>query len=281
MLLRHYSWRNCATKKVNFLSMALKKLLKKLRGIGLVTALVAASMVFSSFGYNSTFSFESTSYTMDEVLESSNPFKFYLEPELSYSPKLNVYDSLDLGTKGLNFDAFRYALQGMQKMLNNGLVFNNNIVTIADFSQPSYNKRLYVVDLDNYQVLFNTYVSHGRNSGNEIPKEFSNNFSSNQSSLGFYLTKGTYKGKHGYSLQLEGLEKGINDNAFRRAIVIHGASYVNERMISSLGYIGRSQGCPAVSIKESKKIISTIKDGTCFFIYSPLSSYLNQSGLLN
>src|SRR5688572_3133676 len=250
--------------------MVFKKLLNKLRGIGMVSALAATSMVFSSYGYNSNFSIVTSSHTTDAVLESVNPFKFYLEPAVNLMPKLQVYDSLDLGTRGLNFDAFRYALQGMQRMKDMGYEFNSNIVTIADFSQPSYKKRLFIVDLDNYQVLFNTYVSHGRNSGKEIPKKFSNKLSSYQSSPGFYLTKNTYFGKHGYSLQLEGLEKGINDNAFRRAIVMHGADYVNERMISSLGYIGRSQGCPAVSTRESKKIISTIKDGTCLFIYSPL-----------
>jgi hypothetical protein len=261
--------------------MTFTKLLNKLRGIGMVTALAAISMVFSSYRYNSNFSLVTSSYTTDAVLESVNPFKFELEPEVSLMPKLQVYDSLDLGTKGLNFDAFRYALQGMQRMKDMGYEFNSNIVTIADFSQPSYNKRLYIVDLDNYEVLFNTYVSHGRNSGKDIPKKFSNKMSSFQSSLGFYLTKDTYFGKHGFSLQLEGIEKGINDNASRRAIVLHGADYVNERMISSLGYIGRSQGCPAVSIKESKEIISTIKDGTCLFIYSPLSSYVDRSSLLN
>jgi hypothetical protein len=247
----------------------------------MVTALTATAIVFSSYSYSSNFSLVTASHTTDAVLESVNPFKFNLEPEVSLMPKLQVYDSLDLGTKGLNFDAFRYALQGMQRMKDMGYEFNSNIVTIADFSQPSYNKRLYIVDLDNYQVLFNTYVSHGRNSGKDIPKKFSNKMSSFQSSLGFYLTKDTYFGKHGYSLQLEGVEKGINDNAVRRAIVLHGADYVNERMISSLGYIGRSQGCPAVSIKESKEIITTIKDGTCLFIYSPLSSYVDRSSLLN
>jgi len=258
-----------------------KKLLNKLRGIGMITALAATSMVFSSYNSNSTFSLVNSSYSVDAVLESSNPFKFDLEPAVSLMPKLQVYDSLDLGTKGLNFDAFRYALQGMQRMKDLGYEFNTNIVTIADFSQPSSKKRLYIVDLDNYQVLFNTYVSHGRNSGKDVAKKFSNKLSSYQSSLGFYLTKDTYFGKHGYSLQLEGLEKGINDNASRRAIVMHGANYVNEKMISSLGYIGRSQGCPAISTRESKEIISTIKDGTCLFIYSPLSSYVNKSSLLN
>ncbi|HSB93331.1 MAG TPA: murein L,D-transpeptidase catalytic domain family protein [Flavitalea sp.] len=261
--------------------MMVKKLLNKLRGIGMVTALAAGSMVFSSYGYSSNFSFVNASYTTDAVLESSNPFKFNLEPVVSLMPKLKVYDSLDLGTKGLNFDAFRYAVQGMQRMKDLGYDFNTNIVTIADFSQPSTKKRLYIVDLDNYQVLFNTYVSHGRNSGKDVANRFSNKLSSYQSSLGFYLTKGTYFGKHGYSLQLEGLEKGVNDNAARRAIVVHGADYVNEKMVSSLGYLGRSQGCPAVSIKESKEIIATIKDGTCLFIYSPLASYISKSSLLN
>lgn len=261
--------------------MLFKKLHNKLRGIGLVFAFVAASMVFSSYSYSNAYSFANSTYSSDAILESIVPFRFNLEPEVSFMPKLQVYDSLDLGTKGLNFDAFKYALQGMQRMVNLGYQFKSNIITIADFSQPSYNKRLYVVDLDNYQVLFNTYVSHGRNSGKELPKKFSNKLSSYESSLGFYLTKDTYFGKHGYSLQLEGLEKGINDNAFRRAIVLHGADYVNERTIASLGYIGRSQGCPAVSPAVSKEIIGTIKDGTCLFIYSPLSSYLAQSPLLN
>lgn len=261
--------------------MVVKKLLNKLRAIGMVTVLAATSIVFSSYSYNSSFSFVSSSYTGDAILESVNPFRFNLEPAVSLMPKLQVYDSLDLGTKGLNFDAFKYAIEGMQRMRDVGYEFNSNILTIADFSQPSYKKRLYIVDLDNYQVLFNTYVSHGRNSGKELAKKFSNKMSSYQSSPGFYLTKDTYFGKHGYSLQLEGVEKGINDNAFRRAIVIHGADYVNERMISSMGYLGRSQGCPAVSIKESKEIISTIKDGTCMFIYSPVASYVQKSRLLN
>src|SRR6476620_3224680 len=117
--------------------MVVKKLLTKLRGIGTVTALAVSSIVFSSYNSNSSFSFVNASYTGDAVLESINPFKFNLEPEVSLIPKLQVYDSLDLGTKGLNFDAFRYAIQGMQRMRDLGYEFNSNIVTIADFSQSS------------------------------------------------------------------------------------------------------------------------------------------------
>lgn len=261
--------------------MAIKKLLNKMRGLGMGVSLLIGSFVFSSYSTDRSFLFNSSSLVMDAVLASVNPFTFDLKPEARLSSKLEVYDSLDLGSKGLNFDAFRYALRGMQHLAEQGYIFNSNIITIADFSQPSYQKRLYVVDLDRYEVLFNTYVSHGRNSGKDVAKKFSNRLSSYQSSPGFYLTKDTYFGKHGYSLQLEGLEKGINDNAFRRAIVLHGADYVNERMIASMGYIGRSQGCPAVSSELSKEIIATIKDGTCMFIYSPLDSYVRKSQLLN
>lgn len=261
--------------------MALMTLIKKFRGIGIAGLLVVSSFLFSSYSYNKSFSFSAANLAGTEVLAAVNPFTFNLEPATNFLQKLNVYDSLQLGVLGLNFEAFQSALRGMQRLVENGYHFNSNVITIADFSQPSYKKRLYVVDLNNYQVLFNTYVSHGRNSGKELASRFSNRLSSYQSSPGFYLTGNTYFGKHGYSLQLEGLEKGINDNARRRAIVLHGAKYVDERYIARQGYIGRSQGCPAVSSKISKEIIGTIKDGTCLFIYSPESSYLAQSAFLN
>jgi hypothetical protein len=140
---------------------------------------------------------------------------------------------------------------------------------------------LYVVDLKNYQVLYKTYVAHGRNSGTVMANSFSNNPSSYKSSLGFYKTLDTYVGKHGYSLKLEGLEKGINDNADERAIVMHGADYVNPSYIPKLGYIGRSQGCPAVSNKEAAPIINTIKNGSCLFIYSPDGVYQQRSSILS
>jgi hypothetical protein len=140
---------------------------------------------------------------------------------------------------------------------------------------------LYIVDLKNYQVLYKTYVAHGRNSGTVMANSFSNSPSSNKSSLGFYKTLGTYIGKHGYSLKLQGLEKGINDNAYNRAIVLHGAEYVDPNYASRLGYIGRSQGCPAVSPKEATPIINTIKEGTCLFIYSPNASYQHRSSILS
>ncbi|MCY7357511.1 MAG: murein L,D-transpeptidase catalytic domain family protein, partial [Rudanella sp.] len=175
-----------------------------------------------------------------------------------------VFDDLNLETRGLNRTVFDHALRGMQKMMD-----AKPVLSIVDMSQPSSKKRLYVIDLVGRKLLFNTYVAHGRNSGVLLAEKFSNTNSSFQSSLGFYQTLGTYQGKHGLSLQLKGLERGINDNAFARAIVMHGANYVCEDIIRNTGRLGRSQGCPAVSNAESKPIIQAIKGGSCLFIYSP------------
>ena len=194
---------------------------------------------------------------------------------------ISVYDSLRLNVSGLNRKAFELAQQGYQKLREQGALLNDNIISIIDFSLPSTEKRLYVVDLKNYQVLYKTYVAHGKNSGGLMANSFSNKPSSNKSSLGFYKTLGTYIGKHGYSLKLQGLERGINDNAYQRAIVMHGADYVSPNYIPKLGYIGRSQGCPAVASKEATPIINAIKDGSCLFIYSPNSFYQQRSSILS
>ena len=193
---------------------------------------------------------------------------------------VSVYDSLRLNMAGLNRTAFELAQQGFEKLKEQGTILNDNIISIIDFSLPSTEKRLYVVDLKNYQILHKTYVAHGRNSGTVMANSFSNSPSSYKSSLGFYKTLGTYIGKHGYSLKLQGLEEGINDKALERAIVMHGADYVNPGYISKLGYIGRSLGCPAVSSREATPIINTIKNGSCLFIYSPNNAYQQHSPIL-
>lgn len=191
----------------------------------------------------------------------------------------SVYDSLHLNLKGLSRQAFDFAKQGLQKLIDEGKLLNNSIISIVDFSLPSNQKRLFVLDLQNYKVLFNTLVAHGKNTGREVATSFSNQNESYKSSPGFYMTKETYQGKNGYSLKLEGLERGINDNAFERGIVIHGASYVCNEYVNSQGYIGRSQGCPAVPVEINRPIINTIKNGTCLFVYHP--SYINRSSVLN
>ncbi len=202
-------------------------------------------------------------------------------PDSSASIKLNLYDSLRLGSLGLGRQVFDYAIKGLNFMKEMGTLGNEQIISIVDFSKPSSEKRLFIIDLKNYKVLFNTYVAHGMQSGKEFANQFSNRPESNKSSLGFYETMETYVGGNGYSLRLQGIEQGINDNANRRAIVMHGAGYVDENLIHSQGYIGRSWGCPAVPPRLSKPIIDIIKNGTCLFIYSPEINYLSHSKILN
>lgn len=192
-----------------------------------------------------------------------------------------LYENLDLQDLGLSKQTFDYAMKGFNLLLEQGRVENENIISIVDFSMPSSKKRLFVIDLKQVKVVFNTYVAHGVNSGAAMAKEFSNTPESLKSSLGFYQTQQTYLGGHGYSLKLEGLEKGINDNANSRDIVIHAADYVTEDFIKARGYIGRSWGCPALPEKLNKPIINKIKGGTCLFLFSPDKTYLSRSKIIN
>lgn len=191
------------------------------------------------------------------------------------------YDSMHLNNLGLSKTAFIYAMKGFNYLVQHGKVAKDNIISIVDFSQPSSRKRLFIIDVSNLRVLYNTYVAHGVNSGKEYANQFSNIPESNKSSLGFYKTKNTYLGGNGYSLRLSGLERGINDNAEKRDIVIHGAGYVDESLIRSQGYIGRSWGCPALPEKLHKPIIDKIKNGSCLFIYSENNAYLKKSKIIN
>lgn len=192
-----------------------------------------------------------------------------------------VFDSLNLERLGLSREAFDNAIHGFNKLYENGRLSNDRIITIIDFSKASSQKRLFILDMEQGKLLCHTYVSHGVNTGLEYARNFSNIPESNQSSLGFYQTGGTYIGKNGFSMKLIGLEKGFNDNAESRAIVMHAAPYVNAAMARSKGYIGRSWGCPAVPVELHKKIIDLIKGGTCLFIYSPNINYLAHSRVIN
>lgn len=191
------------------------------------------------------------------------------------TPWMALYDSLQLGKLGLSKMAFLYGYAGYQQM-----DLEKSVLAIADFSQSSRKKRLYVIDFQKKKLLLHTYVAHGRNSGVEFASKFSNRNSSFQSSLGFYKTMQPYQGKHGLSLRLQGIEKGINDHAYERAIVVHGADYVSERFINSTGRLGRSQGCPAVPIKDHTQLIQSIQGGAALFVFSPDRHYLNSSNLL-
>ena len=191
----------------------------------------------------------------------------------------SLYQKLALAAKGLSYQAFEMAYTGMHELYEAGKIQNNQLLTIVDFSLPSTQKRLFVIDVIKGALLFNTYVAHGKNSGKLMATRFSNRPNSYESSLGFYVTENTYKGKHGFALRLNGLEPGINDNALNRGIVMHAANYVNEQFIRMQGYLGRSEGCPALPPKVTSAIIGTIKEGSCLFIYSSNQQYLAQSTL--
>lgn len=191
-----------------------------------------------------------------------------------------MYQNMELQKAGLSEAAFAFAIKGYESLKNSGMLQNTRVLTICDFSKASTEKRFFVIDLESYKLLFHSLVSHGRNSGTNYAVSFSNRPSSNMSSLGFFVTRSTYSGKHGYSLHIDGVEKGINDLAYQRAIVVHGAPYVSEYLGFSQGYIGRSLGCPALPEKIAGKVIDQIKDGSCFFIYAPEKNYLTHSPVL-
>lgn len=246
---------------------------KKLRGFYLIVSSFVIAILHLPFAFAKSASGSKLFYHNDAAVDKKNPESLHFFPSIK-----SVYDSLHLGLAGLSQQAFEFAKKGLNKLMEEGKLLNDSIISIIDFSQPSNKKRLFVLDLKNYQVLFNTLVAHGRNTGREWASYFSNQGSSYMSSPGFYVTRETYEGKNGYSLKLEGLERGVNDNAYSRGIVVHGAQYVSQDLANAQGYIGRSQGCPAVPVQASKPIINTIKGGTCLFIYHP--SYVQRSEVL-
>ena len=191
-----------------------------------------------------------------------------------------LFDSLHLGKLGLGRRPYDYAMLGYHVLKAKGMLNNDRIISIADMSSPSGRKRFFVLDIKNYKLLFVTYVAHGKNSGLDKSLYFSNEPESNKSSVGFYITSSTYSGGHGYSMRLEGQEIGFNNKAKERDIVVHSADYVNESVVKSQGYIGRSLGCPALSPEMYKPIIDKIKNGSCLFIYGNDSKYITNSRLL-
>jgi hypothetical protein len=194
----------------------------------------------------------------------------------------STYDAISVQTAGLDKRVYSKAVIGYLNMKAQHMLSNDkNIISVVDFTKPSTQKRLWVIDLDNEKVLFNSMVAHGHNTGEQWATCFSNQCSSYMSSLGFYVTGETYEGKHGLSLKLNGMDKGFNDNALTRGIVVHAADYVSESFIAQVGRIGRSQGCPALPADIAPDVINTIKDGTCLFLYYPDHKYEQSTQFYN
>lgn len=196
----------------------------------------------------------------------------------SMNPVTEIYEGLHTNNGALpSKEVFTLAIQGWNKMKGN---LKSKVLTVIDFSLPSTAKRMWIIDPEKREILLNSVVSHGRNSGDLMAKNFSNQPESFKSSLGFYKTAETYSGKHGYSLRLDGLEKGFNDQARNRAIVIHGADYAREEFAKSVGRLGRSLGCPALPSELSAQAINLIKDGSLLFIFGEDENYINKSSLI-
>ena len=187
-----------------------------------------------------------------------------------------IYEEIGL-ENCLDWDIFKISMIGLSRLQKNNVIPNNSIITIIDYSKPSTEERFFVLDLQNNKILYSCLVAHGKNSGWDKAKDFSNQSGSFKSCLGFFLTSDTYYGKHGYSLKLKGLESTFNDKAEDRTIVIHKASYVSQEFIAINGRLGRSWGCPALPVEIAVKIINEIKNGTCLFIYANNSDYLLKS----
>lgn len=182
--------------------------------------------------------------------------------------------------KNIDYSVLKKAMTGYYALKNKGMLKNDGVLTIIDYNQPSVKKRLFVIDMDRNRLLASSLVAHGKNSGQNRAVKFSNVPGSFKSSLGFFVTDRTYQGKHGYSLRLRGLERGINDNALMRNIVIHGAKYVSSDFIRRHGRLGRSHGCPALPFSEYRQVIDLIKGGSCLFIYNG-ENYVGRSNLLS
>jgi hypothetical protein len=176
----------------------------------------------------------------------------------------------------MDYEVFRMAMTGFSKISPE----KDNLLSIIDFGLPSTMQRFYVIDLKNRNLLYYTYTSHGVNTGENMAESFSNKEGSRQSSIGFYKTAETYEGKHGTSLKLDGLERGFNNNARKRYIVIHSADYVTDEFIQENGRLGRSWGCPALPPDLTQDIIEIIKEGTVLFVYGEDEDYLRKSKLI-
>jgi len=188
------------------------------------------------------------------------------------SPPTAVANKFQRAPAGLGARVFDLAIRAFRRALENGQTAARTL-TIIDYSLPSTERRLWVLDLAHGKVLFRELVAHGRETGENLARAFSNEPGSYRSSLGVFVTGATYVGKHGLSLRLHGLEPGINDRAEERAIVMHAADYVSEDLALKQGRIGRSQGCPAVRPAVARKLIDTIRDGTLVFAYYPDAKY--------
>jgi hypothetical protein len=196
------------------------------------------------------------------------------------SLRLPLALQLSQAAPGIDRDVLDLALSAVQCARAAGQGTHAERLAVIDYSMSSLRPRLWVFDLASHRLLYNEVVAHGQGSGGDRPSHFSNDDGSHASSLGLFVTRDTYSGHNGYSLRMDGLEKGINDAAMARAIVMHGASYVNPAIDRGIGRLGRSWGCPALRTAVARPIIDTMKNGQFVFSYYPDQAWLAHSALL-
>ena len=216
-----------------------------------------------------------------DACNTENALFFYTSSDTYQNFLDSAYARLFTSVNRPQKQVFNLALKGYAKLLEQGQLGKKNILAFIDYSLSAHVKRFWVVDLKAMKLLHHELVAHGRNSGNEFAKQFSNKVNSFQTSLGFFITGDIYQGKHDQSIRMHGVEKAFNSNALDRGIVIHGADYVNERFIQQNQRLGRSLGCPAVSEHVIAALAKTISDGVCLFAYYPNKVYLKSSKLIN
>lgn len=241
-----------------------------------ITALIFLTASFSLVSFDpETNSIEKIEETTENIA-SANPEEAKSEAEL-ITEKYELFVSKNETMPTL--PAFSNAMIGFSKLAETNKI-EKQLLTIVDFNLPSTDKRMWILDLNTNKVLYNTYVSHGRNTGGLMAENFSNIPESFQSSLGFYITGETYHGGNGYSLRIDGMEKGINDNARKRAIVIHGAEYATENFMKKIGRLGRSYGCPAIPTELTNEVIDLIKGKSVLFLYQDNANYMENTKLI-
>lgn len=184
-------------------------------------------------------------------------------PVVTEEAEESLYEAASLAKEDLGFKAWEQSLKRVEQSKEKA-----HVLAIADMSQPSTAKRLYVIDLDRKVLLLRTYVAHGQNTGDLMAERFSNKHGSHQTSLGLYRVGAEIVSpKHGAALLLHGLDKGVNDQALPREVIIHGADYVSESFIGQHGRLGRSWGCPAVTRESMKSMIDLLANGGLLYIY--------------
>ena len=234
------------------------------------TLIFLSLLIISSLSFSEGTNLESINQNTTITTETD------IKPQKVILDVKSVYDSLNIKGK-IDYSIFQKAYLGYVQIPNK----NPGVLVIIDYTRPSNEERFYVLDLNKKKLVYSTRVAHSKNSGLEIPLEFSDDPNSYQSSLGFFLTLGEYNGAYGYSLRLKGLEENINANAESRAIVIHGGNIVDDEYIKKFGFAGRSLGCPVLPSALTKEIVNYIKHGRVLFIYGNDEEYIEESYYLS